>query len=191
MRDRKIVFALLLASAAIASAPPVSHAAYKMRGFVIANGATPSLGITGSGKKMYGTVGQPAVGVSTGSSLELCHGFWCVVGSALVSVDPPPDGVDPTLPKSLGFGAPRPNPARSEAFFAVDLPRAARIDLRVMDVQGRQVRVVESGSRESGFHTLAWDGRDEAGTPVLAGVYYARLAVEGVVIGTRRIVMRR
>ena len=191
MRSRTIVILTLAVAAAAAFAPPVSHAAYSIRGFVIGNGATPSTGIAGSGKKMHGTVGQPAVGVSSGSGLDLCHGFWCVVGAALVSVGPPPDGVDPTLPKALGFGAPRPNPARDLAQFGVDLPRAARIDLRVMDVQGRQVRVVESGSRESGFHTLSWDGRDDAGTPVLGGVYDALLAVEGIVIGTRRIVMRR
>jgi hypothetical protein len=191
MRARMNVVVLLVASTAITSAPLVSHAAYAIRGHVIGNGATPSAGIAGTGKKNHGTVGQPTVGVSSGSGLDLCHGFWCIVGSALVSVGPPPGGIEPTLPKVLGFGAPSPNPARDAARFAVDLPRAARLDLRVLDVQGRQVRVVESGSREAGFHAVSWDGRDDAGTPVLAGVYYARLTVEGVVIGTRRIVMRR
>jgi flagellar hook capping protein FlgD len=191
MRARTLVIALLVASATVTSAPPVSHAAYAIRGYVIGNGATPSTGIAGSGRRIYGTVGQAAVGVSSGSGLDLCHGFWCVVGSALVSVEPPPGGIDAALPKALGFGAPKPNPARDAARFAVDLPRAARIDLRVIDVQGRQVRVVESGSREAGFHAVSWDGRDDAGAPVFAGVYYARLTVEGVVIGTRRIVMRR
>jgi len=190
MRARMNVVAPLVALAAVTSAPPVSHAAYAIRGYVIGNGATPSAGIAGTGRRIHGTVGQPAVGVSSGSALELCHGFWCVVGSALVSVGPP-GGIETTLPKALSFGAPTPNPSRDAARFAVDLPRAARLDLRVLDVQGRQVRVVESGSREAGFHTVSWDGRDDAGTPVLAGVFYARLTIEGVVIGTRRIVMRR
>jgi hypothetical protein len=123
--------------------------------------------------------------------LDLCHGFWCIVGSALVSVEPPPGGIDAALPRSLDFGAPRPNPARDAARFAVDLPREARIDLRVLDIQGRRVRVVESGSRSAGFHAVSWDGRDDAGLFVGSGVYYARLTVEGIVIGTRRIVMRR
>ena len=191
MRARTIVILTLAVAAAATSAPPVSHAAYSIRGFVIGNGATPSTGIAGGGKKMHGTAGQPAVGVSSGSGLDLCHGFWCVVGAALVSVEPPPGGIDAGLPKSLGFGAPKPNPARDEARFAVDLPREARIDLRVIDVQGRQVRVVESGPRPAGFHAVSWDGRDETGVFVGPGVYYARLTVEGVVIGTRRIVMRR
>jgi hypothetical protein len=191
MRARVSWIALLAAATAIMSAPAVSEAAHALRGFVVGNGTTPSTGVAGSGRKLYGTVGQAAVGMSSGSGLVLCHGFWCVAGSALVTVEPPPDGIDATLPKALAFGLPAPNPAREAARFMVDLPREARIDLRVMDVQGRQVRIVESGSREAGFHAVAWDGRDEAGARVLAGVYYARLAVEGVVIGTRRIVMRR
>ena len=181
----------LALAAAITFAPQLSHAAYAIRGFVIGNGATPSTGIAGSGREIHGTAGQAAVGVSSGSGLDLCHGFWCIVGSALVSVGPPPGEIDPALPKSLGFGAPRPNPARDAARFAVDLPREARIDLRVIDVQGRQVRVVDTGSRPAGFHVVSWDGRDETGGFVGSGVYYARLTVEGVVIGTRRIVMRR
>jgi hypothetical protein len=191
MRARTLVLLSLAVAAAVTSAPPVSHAAYAIRGFVIGNGATPSTGIAGSGRKIHGTAGQSAVGVSSGSGLDLCHGFWCIVGSALVSVEAPPGGVDAALPKLLGFGAPKPNPARDEARFAVDLPREARIDLRVIDVQGRQVRIVESGSRPAGFHTVSWNGRDDAGLFVGSGVYYARLTVEGVVIGTRRIVMRR
>ena len=192
MRARSLVILPLLVASAVASAPQVSLADYAIRGFVIGNGATPSTGISGSGKKLYGTAGQAAVGVSTGSGLDLCHGFWCIVGSALVSVgEDPPGGVGAALPKSLGFGVPKPNPSRDAAMFAVDLPRDARIDLRVLDIQGRQVRVVESGTRSAGFHAVSWDGRDDAGVNVGSGVYYARLAVEGVVIGTRRIVMRR
>ena len=48
MRARTLVIALLVASATVTSAPPVSHAAYAIRGYVIGNGATPSTGIAGS-----------------------------------------------------------------------------------------------------------------------------------------------
>src|SRR5262245_7426816 len=158
MRARTRVLLLLALAAAIVSTPRVSRASYAIRRFVLANGATPTAGIAGSGRRMYGTVGQAAVGMSSGSGRELCHGFWCVAGSALVSVEPPPDGIDPSLPRSLGFGRPSPNPAHDAARFAVDLPHEARIDLRVLDVQGRQVRVVESDSRPAGFHAVSWDG---------------------------------
>ena len=190
MRAWKIVVAPLFVFTAITCAPPVSHAAYAIRRQVIGNGGTPSTGISGSSRKIFATAGQSAVGVSTGSGRDLCHGFWCWGGSSVVSVDPAPGELD-ALPKTLAFGTPRPNPAQNAARFAIDLPRAARIDLRVMDVQGRHVRVIESGERAAGFHAVSWDGRDEAGALVLAGVYYARLTVDGVAIGTRRIVMRR
>jgi hypothetical protein len=190
VRARKTIVTLLAACATIACAPGPSQAAYAIRSQVIGNGATPSAGSTGSGRKVRGTAGQAIVGKSVGSNHEICHGYWCWGGTSLVSVDPP-DEIESSLPKTLSFGAPRPNPTQDAARFAVDLPQAARIDLRIVDVQGRVVRVVESGSRTAGFHGLAWDGRDDAGARVLAGVYFARLTVEGVTIGTRRIVLRR
>jgi hypothetical protein len=191
MRARKIIVAPLVACAMIACVLSPVHAAYAIRSFVIANGATPSAGSVGSGLKIRGTAGQAIVGKSVGSNQELCHGFWCLGGTSLVSVGPPDGDIGSSLPKALAFGSPRPNPTQDAARFAVDLPRAARIDLRIVDVQGRVVRVVESGSRAAGFHAVAWDGRDEAGARVLAGVYFAQLSVEGVPIGTRRMVLRR
>src|SRR5262249_40314203 len=104
MRARTNVIAPLVVALAVTSAAPVSHAAYHIRNFVIGNGATPATGITGSGRKNYGTAGQAAVGVSEGSALDLCHGFWCNAGSTLVTVEPPPGGIEGTLPKTLGFG---------------------------------------------------------------------------------------
>ena len=191
MRASRILVASLVGIASVGFAPESSNAAYAIRGFVIGNGATPSAGIAGSSRKIYGTAGQAAVGKSAGSARDLCHCYWCWGGTTVVSVDPPSDETEASLPKTLAFGAPRPNPVQDAARFAVDLPRAARMDLRVVDVQGRLVRVIESGPREAGFHGIAWDGRDESGARVGAGVYYARLTVEGVAIGTRRVVMRR
>lgn len=181
----------LLAGAGLA--PPDARAAYAVRGFVLGNGATPGEGAASAGRRLFGTAGQPVVGASAGAARELCHGFWCVGGAQVVSVeDPAPSGPGaPRIPNALAFGAPRPNPARDAARFAVDLPRAARVELAILDVQGRRVRTVDPGALDAGFHTLGWDGRDEGGRAAGSGVYFARLAVDGVPVGVRRFVLRR
>lgn len=161
--------------------------AYQMRGQVLANGATPATGLTGSGRVLLGTAGQPAVGTSMGTNLELCSGFWCFGGIRVVSVDDRPPGID--LPAELAFGKPYPSPAPGAVRFALALPKAARVELRVMDIQGRLVAA--QGERfEPGYRTLTWNGRDAGGRPVSSGVYFARLVVEGELVGQRRIVMR-
>ena len=175
-----LVMALALA------APPAADAAYAIRGFVIASGGSPTGSAT---RRLLGTAGQPVVGTSAGASHILCHGFWCFGGSRVVSVD---DQLPPgaALPAVLAMGRAYPNPAPGAIRFALDLPRAAAVDLRVHDVQGRLVRVVASGRLDPGFLTLTWDGRSEAGRRAPAGVYYARLLVDGSLIGRRTLVLR-
>jgi flagellar hook assembly protein FlgD len=50
----------------------------------------------------------------------------------------------------------------------------ARLD--VFDVSGRLVRKLGNGTFAAGSHVLEWDGRDGAGAPSAAGVYFVRLA---------------
>jgi hypothetical protein len=50
------------------------------------------------------------------------------------------------------------------------------VDLSVYDVTGRRVRNLISGRLPTGrSHTVRWDGRDQRGIPVAAGVYFYRL----------------
>jgi hypothetical protein len=59
------------------------------------------------------------------------------------------------------------------------LPRAARAELAVYDVQGRRVKQLAQGVLEAGRYSAAWDGRDERGARVAAGVYYYALRADG------------
>ena len=47
----------------------------------------------------------------------------------------------------------------------------------MFDVQGRRVATLAKGLRNSGPHTVTWDGMSIQGTAVRSGVYFARLAV--------------
>jgi len=63
--------------------------------------------------------------------------------------------------------------------------------VRVYDVKGRLVRsLMIDEVLHPGEHTLGWDGTDEAGTKVAAGVYYCRLRI-GERSLTRRVILLR
>lgn len=90
-------------------------------------------------------------------------------------------GVAAVAPVTLEFAAPRPNPASSYATLRFALPREATIGLGVFDVSGRLVRELATGVAGAGQHGVTWNLIDRDGQRVANGVYFARLAVDGVV----------
>jgi hypothetical protein len=87
------------------------------------------------------------------------------------SVDVPPIAALPTVP---AFAPPAPNPARGTVRLALDLPADARVSLTLYDVAGRRVRMLVDGAMPAGSHAVTWDGRDDGGRVVGAGIYLAR-----------------
>jgi glucose/arabinose dehydrogenase len=87
-----------------------------------------------------------------------------------------PLGVEPIPPVAGGrllelVGAMPFGPALS---FALDLPAAGEAGLAIYDGRGRRVRVVHDGRLEAGRRTFTWDGRDERGAEMPAGLYFVR-----------------
>jgi hypothetical protein len=97
----------------------------------------------------------------------------------------------------LAVGAPStlrlvasPNPAAGAMMFALELPRAADTRVEVFDLAGRRVAELRRGPLAAGRHTLAWNGRDERGALVPAGVYLARAASGETPVVTRFVRVR-
>jgi len=89
---------------------------------------------------------------------------------------PPPVRVIPAV-TSLSFAAP--NPFHGSTTFAFGLARTGPVDLVLYSVGGRRVRTLVSGTQEAGEYRFTWDGRDDHGHAVAAGVYYLRLVADG------------
>ena len=87
----------------------------------------------------------------------------------------------PQLPARPELRAASANPARNGAVLRFALPGTAHVDLRVYDVQGKQVNVLASGPYGAGEHQVQWTGADDSGRPLVSGVYFARMQANGVV----------
>ena len=73
-----------------------------------------------------------------------------------------------------------PNPFNPAVVIPLDLATdAAGVSLTVYDVLGRRVRQVWQGPLAEGSHRFVWDGRDEVGRDVAAGVYIYKVEVDG------------
>jgi hypothetical protein len=88
------------------------------------------------------------------------------------------------VPDGAGGGAPAltrlqrsvPNPFNPRTTIHYDLGDPARVELRIFDVSGRAVRTLVDQDQAPAHYTIAWDGRDDAGTEVASGVYWARMS---------------
>lgn len=58
------------------------------------------------------------------------------------------------------------------------------------DAAGRRVRMLTSGVFTTGIHTTSWDGRDENGNDVTAGVYFLRSSSGGAQQTKKVVVIR-
>lgn len=72
--------------------------------------------------------------------------------------------------------------------FALTAPNYVRLE--VYSVSGRLVRTLADGSWEAGIHAVVWDGRDDGGSDVSSGVYFARFKT-GRLIETKRMTLLR
>lgn len=92
---------------------------------------------------------------------------------------------------SFRLDAPHPNPFTPRTSVALDLPGSAAVTVHIYDVGGRLVRTLAAGElMPAGHYDLDWDGRDDAGNRVTAGMYLVRLQAGGRVL-TRRVSLVR
>jgi len=76
---------------------------------------------------------------------------------------------------SYDLGPVSPNPMRGLGTIAYQLPKPGRATLVVYNSLGQRVRTLLDGIEPAGRFTKVWDGGDESGSEVPAGVYFLRL----------------
>jgi DNA-binding beta-propeller fold protein YncE len=84
--------------------------------------------------------------------------------------------VEETAPRasSLALRA-YPNPFNPSVTLVYTLADASKVRIEIYDAAGRLVRTLLDERREAGSHRAFWNGRDGAGRPAAAGVYFARI----------------
>jgi parallel beta-helix repeat protein len=94
---------------------------------------------------------------------------------------------DPLTPTRFAVSRPYPNPMRETVALALDLPRAARVEWRVLDLQGRTVWS-EARDYAAGRTLLRWRLNPRGGQR--SGIYFAHVTAEGRAL-TRAFVLLR
>jgi hypothetical protein len=92
-----------------------------------------------------------------------------------------PSGIDNAeiaVPNAYAMHQNYPNPFNPETIIKYDLPKKAEVSLKIYDISGKLVKTVVSGEKEAGYHSVVWDGTDDADRAVTSGVYVYRLETD-------------
>ncbi|MCK4412319.1 MAG: hypothetical protein KAY32_02120 [Candidatus Eisenbacteria sp.] len=85
----------------------------------------------------------------------------------------------------------RPNPFSRQATIRFGLAASCRPVVEIFDVTGRRVRSLRAGELKAGEHSMTWDGTDEGGRPLGAGVFWMQLRLPDGYCSSRRLVRLR
>ena len=68
-----------------------------------------------------------------------------------------------------------PNPFNPVTTLRYDLPEDALVNITIYDMMGRQISTLVSSLQSAGYKSIQWNGTNDAGQPVSAGVYLYKI----------------
>jgi hypothetical protein len=71
-----------------------------------------------------------------------------------------------------------PNPFNASTEIRYELNKTEKVQLSVLDIQGRLIRVLVDGIQSSGMNKTVWDGKDGFGREGPSGIYLFRLSAK-------------
>lgn len=129
----------------------------------------------------------PPAGVG---GLGIANASWPFLAAQLALQEEPAPEDEGTLARLTSI----PNPTRGTTTIEIDLSRprvAGEAELTIIDVTGRLVRQLWTGSSLSAPSSIEWDGRESSGARVAPGKYLARMRLGDETAGTHWITMTR
>ncbi|NLW18760.1 MAG: T9SS type A sorting domain-containing protein [Candidatus Cloacimonetes bacterium] len=83
-----------------------------------------------------------------------------------------------------------PNPFNPETTIAYSIPKAGQTSLKIYNTKGQLVRTLVDDVRDSGNHSVVWNGYDNDGRSVSSGLYFYRLSSDGNTV-TRKMLLAK
>ena len=106
----------------------------------------------------------------------------------LVSVDGGKPGDDVEQPVRYVLEQNYPNPFNPETKIIYSIPEPGFVSLKIYNITGQLIRVLQAGNQLPGKYVRIWDGRNDAGNKLSSGVYFYEIQVNNF-IQTKRMVL--
>ena len=121
-------------------------------------------------------------------SSEKSGGFSVYTNNLVVSIDS-----DGTLPNSFSLKQNYPNPFNPSTVIEFTIPQSfgtSDVKLEVFNVLGQHVRTLAETQLENGAYKVSWNGLNNTGNPVAAGMYIYRLQSGDKVLSQKMILLK-
>ncbi len=76
---------------------------------------------------------------------------------------------------------PFPNPFNSETTFLIELKQNSSIQLKIYNILGQKIRIINHSYLEQGIYEIGWNGMNDLGKPIVSGSYFFSLNINGEV----------
>ena len=96
------------------------------------------------------------------------------------------------VPTEFGISGNYPNPFNPSTTIEYNVEASGHVSLTVYDIMGRTVRTLVNEYKESGRpdYKVVWDGRDDRGQQVSAGLYLYTLRSSGMASTAKMVLMK-
>ena len=82
---------------------------------------------------------------------------------------------DGTIPMKFAVSANYPNPFNPSTRFTISIPDRSNVSTSVFDLKGRRIATLLNSELDTGVYDLTWQGKNDIGSQVSAGVYILRV----------------
>ena len=174
MNTKRIITITLVVAAPLFGSVGTAHSQIMLEKAVIAAGGNTA---TGANTRVTLTVGQPVVGLTASTQVKAQLGFWTAEkGTSGVASSPVAPDISITV---------WPNPASSLTKIDIALPMSSELDVRLFDINGREVKSLFTGSSLSANHSIMADF-----STIPSGTYIIAASIPGELVQKRISIIR-
>jgi hypothetical protein len=143
-------------------------AQYAIPASVVSGGAS---NMSGTAYGIVGTVGQPIIGMASGTAYADSQGFWYTAGHA----SPEAVGDRPAqLPMRFSLEQNYPNPFNPTTQIRFEVPNLSHVTIKVFNINGQLVETLANQEFSIGEHVINWNADRHA-----SGLYLIRMSAPG------------
>lgn len=97
---------------------------------------------------------------------------WDIMGAAVkIYIGDVKPGTENANPQRFSLSQNYPNPFNTSTSIRYHLSQPSFVTLEIYNLLGQKVRTLMAGLKSKGYYQISWDGTDNHGSPVPAGLY--------------------